>query len=409
MNSILKQNNSLKKLKSEWESLVVKGLRGSGIDDITKRTDDHIIRGPLSTSADISHEIKTSPKVEVPHLEGRSWHITAVLSDPNVNHANKQALIDLEGGASALRFKLGEETLNIKNSNELDRLLDSIYTEYIPIVITPNNSIDNIDLFKKLKKSSVYLGLNPLTNNLENVVNNLPGNWRAITINSCKIHNNGGTEAQELAHFASSVAYCYRTFGEEISKHLNVEFCTNQDAHLSIAKLRAAREIYSNITKEFGIKDAAITIHSNTSSRMMQKIDPWTNMLRVMSAGFRAIIGGANFITTLPFTDPIGLPTKMGHRISRNMQLMMMEESHLGIVNDPAHGSYFHERMTHALVDKAWSEFQTIESEGGIQNLSEFQIRIKNASNKRKLKNEPILGVTLHADDTLPNPEIRSL
>jgi len=308
-----------------------------------------------------------------------------------------------------LRFKLGEETLNIKNSNELDRLLDSIYTEYIPIVITPNNSIDNIDLFKKLKKSSVYLGLNPLTNNLENVVNNLPGNWRAITINSCKVHNNGGTEAQELAHFASSVAYCYRTFGEEISKHLNVEFCTNQDAHLSIAKLRAAREIYSNITKEFGIKDAAITIHSNTSSRMMQKIDPWTNMLRVMSAGFGAIIGGADFITTLPFTDPIGLPTKMGHRISRNMQLMMMEESHLGIVNDPAHGSYFHERMTHALVDKAWSEFQTIESEGGIQNLSEFQIRIKNASNKRKLKNEPILGVTLHADDTLPNPEIRSL
>ena len=47
MNSILKQNNSLKKLKSEWESLVVKGLRGSGIDDITKKTDDHIIRGPL--------------------------------------------------------------------------------------------------------------------------------------------------------------------------------------------------------------------------------------------------------------------------------------------------------------------------------------------------------------------------
>ena len=88
---------------------------------------------------------------------------------------------------------------------------------------------------------------------------------------------------------------------------------------------------------------------------------------------------------------------------------MMMEESNLGIVNDPAHGSYFHERMTHALVDKAWSEFQTIESEGGIQNLNEFQIRIKNASNKRKLQNEPILGVTLHADDTLPNPQIRSL
>jgi methylmalonyl-CoA mutase len=97
----------------------------------------------------------------------------------------------------------------------------------------------------------------------------------------------------------------------------------------------------------------------------------------------------------------------MGHRVSRNMQIMMMEESHLGLVNDPAHGSFFHERMTHALTDKAWSEFQNIESEGGIENLSRFQLRVKKSSEKRLLQNEPILGVTLHADESIPTPEIR--
>jgi methylmalonyl-CoA mutase len=65
--------------------------------------------------------------------------------------------------------------------------------------------------------------------------------------------------------------------------------------------------------------------------------------------------------------------------------------------------------MTHALTDKAWSEFQTIESEGGIENLSRFQQRVKKSSEERLLQNEPILGVTLHADETIPTPEIRGL
>ncbi|MDA8888389.1 methylmalonyl-CoA mutase family protein [Hellea sp.] len=404
-----KEINFSKKLKSEWDKLALKGLNGSTIEDITRKTDDNIIRGPLSTSNDIGSEIKILQKGTIPHLEGRSWHITAVVYGPDINYANKQALVDLQGGASALRLQLSAKALNIKSNNELSRLLNSIHTEYVPIVLTPNNSLNNINLFEKFQKSPIYLGLDPLTHNLESVLPNLPENWRGITINSAKVHNDGGTEVQELAHFASSVAYCFRTFGNNIFKHLNVELCTNQDAHLSIAKLRAARAIYSNITREFGVEDTSLTIHSTSSRRMMQKIDVWSNMLRLMSAGFGSVVGGADFITTFPYTDPIGLPTEMGHRVSRNMQIMMMEESHLGLVNDPAHGSFFHERMTHALTDKAWSEFQTIESEGGIENLSRFQQRVKRSSEERLLQNEPILGVTLHADETIPTPEIRGL
>jgi len=132
---------------------------------------------------------------------------------------------------------------------------------------------------------------------------------------------------------------------------------------------------------------------------MMQSTDPWTNMLRIMSAGFGSVIGGADFITTRPFTDAIGHATGFGHRIARNMQLMMMEESQLGQVKDAAYGSYFHERMTDSLARAAWTEFQQIESEGGIDNIEPFKARIKAAAKVRQEKADPILGVTLHPLD----------
>jgi hypothetical protein len=130
-----KEINFSKKLKSKWDRLALKGLNGSTIEDITRKTDDNIIRGPLSTSNDIGSEIKILQKGTIPHLEGRSWHITAVVYGPDINYANKQALVDLQGGASALRLQLSAKALNIKSNNELSRLLNSIHTEYVPIVL----------------------------------------------------------------------------------------------------------------------------------------------------------------------------------------------------------------------------------------------------------------------------------
>jgi len=177
---------------------------------------------------------------------------------------------------------------------------------------------------------------------------------------------------------------------------MGVELTTNQDGHLSIVKLRAARRIYARIADSFGVENEPLSLHTITSKRMMQSTDPWTNMLRVMSAGFGAVIGGADFITTRPFTDANGHATGFGHRIARNMQLMMMEESHLGQVQDAAYGSYFHERMTESLAQSAWTKFQQIESEGGLPNIEPFEERIKAAAKVREDKAEPILGVTLH-------------
>jgi len=93
------------------------------------------------------------------------------------------------------------------------------------------------------------------------------------------------------------------------------------------------------------------------------------------------------------------MATPFGHRIARNMQLMMMEESHLGHVQDAAFGSYFHERMSEQLSQAAWTEFQQIEVNGGIENIKPFKARIKRAAQSRADKDQPILGVNLHPID----------
>jgi len=393
--------------EADWQALVEKGLRGADFDSLTRTTEDRLIRGPLSTAVNLPDNIAALPRAGAPLLEGRPWHITAPIRDPHISHANKQALEDLEGGASALRITLGSTGVTIKNSNEMKRLLDNVYTDLIPIVIAPNNDLPNASLLTNFSSVNLCLGLGPITEGLPELAKELPKSWRLITINATRVHDTGGTEAQELAYFAVSAVHAYRILGKDAAKHMGVEFTTNQDGHLSIAKLRAARRIYARIAESFGVTDAPLSIHTITSKRMMQSTDPWTNMLRVMSAGFGAVIGGADFITTRPFTDAMGHATGFGHRIARNMQLMMMEESHLGHVKDAAYGSYFHERMTDALAQAAWTELQQIESEGGLLNIEPFKARIKAAAKTRDDKAEPILGVTLHPADTLREAKVR--
>lgn len=392
---------------TQWRGLVEKGLRGADFESLLKTTDDGLTRGPFSEDAHRPETIAPLPRAGAPLLEGRPWHITATVSDPDIAYANQQALEDLEGGASALRITLGGGGIEIKNKNEMKRLLDQVYTNLIPLIIAPNTELDNAKLFEDFKDSHICLGLDPSVEGLAELATTVPPTWRLININTAEVHEQGGSEAQELAAFAASAAQAFRALGKDAAKHIGAEITTNQDGHLSIAKLRAARRIYARIAESFGVSDAPLSLHAVTSGRMMQSTDPWTNMLRVMSAGFGAVIGGADFITTRAFTHSIGTPTGFGKRIARNIQLMMMKESQLGQVQDAAFGSYFHERMSDELAKTAWAEFQQIESEGGLTDNTAFQERVSQMAKARANKAEPILGVTLHPAETNREAKVR--
>jgi methylmalonyl-CoA mutase len=186
------------------------------------------------------------------------------------------------------------------------------------------------------------------------------------------IHNAGGSEAQELA-FALSVALAYlralETAGVALDAARRMIFfrlSADADQFLTIAKFRSLRKMWARVETACELAAEPAFISAETAWRMMAKRDPQVNILRATIAVFAAALGGADAITVLPFTAALGLPDRFARRIARNTQLVLLEESHLAKVTDPAAGSGAVEDLTDQLCRAAWALFQEIEASGGI-------------------------------------------
>lgn len=394
--------------RDDWHRLAEKGLRGADFDTLLSETEDGLRRGPLFDQEARPDDHAPLPRTDTPLLDGRPWHICAPVTDPDIGFANHQLLADLTGGASAVRINTDAVTRRV----DLKRLLEGVYLDLVPIIFAPGCDAANYaPALSELADTHVTLGLNPLSERPD-----CPDQWRPFTANAAAIHEAGGTDALELAGFAATTAEAFRRHGPSVERQMSAFFAVSTDAHLTIAKLRAARRVYSAVASAFGIEAPSLPVHAITAQRMMQSHDAWTNMLRTMSAGFGAVVGGADFITIRPFTDTpdsrhLGSATPFGYRVARNQHLLMMEESQLGQVRDAAFGSYFHERLTEDLAQSAWLKFQSIEAGGGLESYlssGDFKADCDKAASARAERGEPVLGVTLHPSDDVPSPEVRS-
>jgi methylmalonyl-CoA mutase len=141
--------------------------------------------------------------------------------------------------------------------------------------------------------------------------------------------------------------------------------------------------------------------------------DPYVNVMRGASAAFSAGLGGADSVSILPHTLAAGLPDGLARRLARNAQLILLRESNLGFVGDPAAGAGAFEALTRALCDKAWRLFQEIEAEGGLPSAlasGAFQGQVAASAaalvrDAARLK-APITGVSAHADLAEPPAEL---
>jgi methylmalonyl-CoA mutase len=186
------------------------------------------------------------------------------------------------------------------------------------------------------------------------------------------IHNAGGSEAQELA-FALGVALAYLRALEAEGVALDAarrmiffRLSADADQFLTIAKFRSLRKLWARIEAACALTPEAAFVSAETAWRMMARRDPHVNILRATIAVFAAALGGADAIAVLPFTTALGLPDRFARRIARNTQLVLLEESHLAKVTDPAAGSGALEDLTDQLCRAAWALFQEIEAAGGI-------------------------------------------
>jgi methylmalonyl-CoA mutase len=410
--------------RADWLYVVEKGLDKSGITlgSLTEHTEDGIARGPLFTLE--SRHAAPAPIMRAgePLLDGRPWHICTPVSDPDLAFANQQLIEDLEGGASAARIELAEgkeDGLHISRAADFERLFERVHTVLIPLRfagITPAQ-VEMLLSLPALRAAHVTLGLSPLMSagDLAAAVEKYPPHWRAVVVSGAKAHEDGAAEVQELAFAAASLVQALSSLSPTIgldraASQISAEIAVSCDAHLMIAKTRAIRRIFARILENYGLENRNLPLSAISSARMMQSTDPWTNMLRMMSAGFGAVIGGADYLTLRPFTHPLGEASSFGYRNARNMQLMMMEESRLGAAADPAHGSYTHERLTHDLAEAAWVKFQSIEAGGGAANYVDsgaYAADCKIAIKRRNAAERPIVGVTLHRTEAVRAPKLR--
>jgi methylmalonyl-CoA mutase len=186
------------------------------------------------------------------------------------------------------------------------------------------------------------------------------------------VHDAGGSEAQELA-FALSLAVAYLRMLEgggipldAARSAISFRLIADADQFLTLAKFRALRRLWARVEQACGLAPKPVFIAAETAWRMLTQRDPNVNMLRATMATFAAGLAGANAITVLPHTLALGLPDAFARRVARNTQLVLLEESNLAKVSDPAAGSGGIESLTKELCETAWSIFQEIEKAGGL-------------------------------------------
>jgi methylmalonyl-CoA mutase len=197
-------------------------------------------------------------------------------------------------------------------------------------------------------------------------------------------HNRGSNASWELAAVIAAATDYVRLLADagidipQAVRQVSFRLVADDDQFMTIAKLRAARQLWARVGQVLGHPDsAAAVLHAVTSLPMMTQRDPWVNMLRTTVAAFGAGVGGADTVQVLPFDVAIpggfpGMNAQFATRIARNTQLLLIEESHLGRVRDPGGGSWYLETLTETLAAQAWSHFQEIESRGGFRAAGDY-------------------------------------
>jgi methylmalonyl-CoA mutase len=318
--------------------------------------------------------------------------------------ANAAVLDALGDGVSALLIRVGEPGVA---PDELEGLLAGVYLSMAPVILDagadyPAACDALLALVARVEPDqrstlSIDLGADPLTASLSDrpaptieevvaVASRVAGDRgvRAITVDGPAFHNLGASAAWELAgSVAAGVAYL-RVLTEsgiavgEALRQISFRLAADDDQFMTIAKMRAVRQLWARVAEVVGDPEGGATVvHAGTSLPMMTQRDSWTNMLRGTLAAFGAGVGGADTVLVFPFDVAIpggfpGMAAGFARRIARNTQLLLLEESHVGRVLDPAGGSWFVEDLTEQLAQQAWQHFQAIEARGGFVEARDY-------------------------------------
>ena len=233
--------------------------------------------------------------------------------------------------------------------------------------------------------------------------------FNSISISGYHMQEAGATAEQELAFtIADGLEYvrAARSAGLDVdafAPRLSFFFAIGMNLFMEVAKLRAARLLWSRVMQTFDPKDQKslmLRTHCQTSGVSLTEQDPYNNVVRTAYEALAAVLGGTQSLHTNAFDEALGLPTETSARIARNTQLILAEETGVTHVVDPLGGSYYVESLTNELAEKAWALIQEVEELGGMTKAVESgmpKLRIEESAARRQSAvdrgDEVIVGV----------------
>ncbi len=392
----------------DWEkataAVLRKARRMTDADDdalvwekLTRTTLDGIAVAPLGTP-DLVDGIGATAR---PTRQG-AWDIRAHLGAGEAEQANQDALVDLNGGVTSL-------WLSVEPGTDFATLLDGVFLDLAPVVLEATS-----DALATAEAFLSYVGdleLHPGTNlgvpasqaTAELAAAALERGVLAFVVDGTRVHDRGASDAQELGWTMSAAADYLRALTgagvslQDAARLVEFRLAVTDEQFPSIAKLRAARRLWARVLELSGLSGAPEQRqHAVTSRPMMSRYDPYVNMLRTTVAAFAAGVGGADAVTVLPFDSPLGKPETLGRRVARNTSALLISESHLARVADPAGGSYAVEKLTADLAAAGWSVLGELESGADLDAAIAEVVAVRDAQVASRAR--PITGLTEFPD-----------
>jgi methylmalonyl-CoA mutase len=399
----------------QWQRLALAALRRSGaatdgttpeqVEDLLATATYSGLRVSALHTPDTASLPETGLPGQPPYLRGAraagsvvsGWDIRQRYAEPEPKAVREAVLGDLENGTTSLWLAVGDDALP---AGALADALDGVHLDLAAVVLDAGDAFVPaarawFDLLAARDtepgRATGGFGADPLgwtarTGDAAGLggalrdaaalagrcADEAPG-LRALTVDATVYHDAGGSEAEELGcAVAAGVAYLRALTGAGLPvrtalSQIEFRYAATVDQFATIAKLRAARRLWSRVAELCDAADSGgQRQHAVTSAAMMTARDPWVNLLRTTIASFAAGVGGADAVTVLPFDQRLGLPDGFSRRLARNTQILLVEEAHVARVLDPAGGSWYVERYTEQLAQAAWEWFTEIERAGGL-------------------------------------------
>ena len=457
---------------SAWKALATKDLKGSDPDTLNRTTPEGLTLKALYTRDDLPEggAADTLPGLP-PFTRGpratmyaaRPWTIRQYAGFSTAEESNAFYRRNLAAGQKGLSVAfdlathrgydsdhprvvgdVGKAGVAIDSVEDMKILFDGIPLKEMSVSMTMNGAVlpvlagyivagleqgarlDELsgtiqnDILKEFMVRNTYIyppepSMRIIADIIEYTAKHMP-RFNSISISGYHIQEAGANAALELAYtLADGREYIQAALNkglsiDEFAGRLSFFFGIGMNFYTEVAKLRAARLLWSEIVEEFGPQkpaSKALRTHCQTSGWSLTEQDAYNNVVRTTIEAMAAVFGGTQSLHTNAFDEAIGLPTDFSARIARNTQLVLQEETGITDVIDPWGGSYMMERLTADLADKARELMREVAELGGMARAIESgvpKLRIEESAARKQARidrgEDVIVGVNKYRPTT---------